>query len=132
MSTTVCWINELLPERPASALVVGDDGSRVQVAVVRLHDDTVHAVGMWDPVARANVMARGLVGSTVVHGEEVPVIFSPMYKQAYDLRTGACLSDPDGPGLGSWRVEVVDGLVVVGERLDGRAALGESAWARAS
>ncbi|WP_385899901.1 uroporphyrinogen-III synthase [Tessaracoccus sp. O5.2] len=47
-----------------------------------------------DPFARANVMARGLVGSSLVDGEEVPVLFSPMYKQAFDLRSGVCLSDP--------------------------------------
>ena len=96
MSQLVCWVQELLPERPVAALVAGR-----QVAVVRLHDDRIYAVGMWDPYSRANVMARGLIGSRLVDGEDVPVIFSPMYKQAFDLRTGVSLSDP-GVSLGSW------------------------------
>ncbi len=113
----VCLLADLLPERPVAALVDGR-----QVAVVRLHDDRVVAVGMWDPFARANVMARGLVGSALVNGEEVPVLFSPMYKQAFDLRTGVCLSDPD-KALGTWDVLVVDGRVSVGAQLTDEAPL---------
>ncbi|SDY51859.1 nitrite reductase small subunit NirD [Tessaracoccus flavus] len=113
----VCHLDSLLPERPVAALVEGR-----QVAVVRLHDDRVVAVGMWDPFARANVMARGLVGSSLVDGEDVPVLFSPMYKQAFDLRTGVCLSDP-GKALGTWEVTVLDGRVFVGEQLSAEAPL---------
>lgn len=123
--TTVCWLAELLPERPVAALVDG-----VQLAVVRLHDDRVFAVGMWDPFAGANVMARGLVGSREVAGEQVPVIFSPMYKQPYDLRTGECLTDP-GVNLGCWQVEVRGELVVVGVRLVEPASGAEPALATA-
>ncbi|HET9127147.1 MAG TPA: nitrite reductase (NAD(P)H) small subunit [Propionibacteriaceae bacterium] len=109
--SVICWFAELLPERPVAVLVDG-----VQLAVVRLHDDRIFAVGMWDPVAGANVMARGLVGSRVVDGEDVPVIFSPMYKEPYDLRTGVSLADSE-VCLGSWRAEVVGARVVIGERL---------------
>ena len=124
----VCYLVELLPERPVAVLVDGR-----QVALVRLHDDRVHAVGMWDPFARANVMGRGLVGSKVVDGEDVPVIFSPMYKQAYDLRTGRCLSDAD-VALGTWEVAVADGQVFVGAQVAPESPRREvaSALARAS
>lgn len=109
--TVICWLAEMLPERPVAALVDG-----VQLAVVRLSDDSIRAVGMWDPIAGANVMARGLVGSRVVDGEEVPVIFSPMYKEPYDLRTGTSLADPE-VCLGSWWAETSGAHVVVGEQL---------------
>ena len=109
--TTICWLAEMLPERPVAALVDG-----VQLAVVRLTDDQIYAVGMWDPIARANVMARGLVGSRLVDGVEVPVIFSPIYKQPYDLRTGVSLDDPE-VCQGSWHAEVSGATVVVGEQL---------------
>lgn len=111
----VCSLDDLLPERPVAALIDGR-----QVAIVRLHDDRVVAVGMWDPFARANVMARGLVGSSLVEGEDVPVLFSPMYKQAFDLRTGVCLSDPE-KALGTWAVAVLDGRVFVGSQVSGEA-----------
>lgn len=109
MSQLVCWVQELLPERPVAALAAGR-----QVTVVRLHDDRVYAVGMWDPYSRANVMARGLIGSRLVDGEEVPVIFSPMYKQAFDLRTGVSLSDPE-VSLGSWSAWCANDQVFVGD-----------------
>ncbi|HSO69104.1 MAG TPA: nitrite reductase small subunit NirD [Arachnia sp.] len=111
----VCHLADLLPERPVAALVEGR-----QVAIVRLHDDRVYAVGMWDPFSRANVMARGLVGSSLVEGEDVPVLFSPMYKQAFDLRTGSCLADAE-KALGTWEVTVLDGRVYVGAQVSEEA-----------
>ena len=53
-------------------------------------------------------MARGIVGSRTVAGEQVPTIASPMFKQVFDLRTGLCLDDPQ-VGLGCWAVRVVEG-----------------------
>ena len=115
--TRICNFNDLLPERPAAALVDGH-----QLAIVRLHDDRIFAVDMWDPFARANVMARGLVGSVRVGDDDVDAIFSPMYKQAFDLRTGVCLSDPE-KALGTWAVAVLDGRVFVGSRVTDEAPL---------
>ena len=68
-------------------------------------------------VTGANVMARGLVGTRLVDGEEVPTLASPLHKQVYDLRTGACLDAagkeplPGEGGLRTWPVAVVDGVV---------------------
>lgn len=81
----ICTLSELLPDRPVAAWV-GD----AQVAVVRLTDGSVHAIDNRDPSSGANVLARGLVGTRA--GK--PVIISPMYKQSFDLGTGACLDDP--------------------------------------
>lgn len=80
--TTVCRVEDLLPERGAAALV-GEE----QVAVFRLLDDEVVAVQQRDPFSGANVLSRGIVGSA---GDAV-TLASPMYKQVWDLRTGACL-----------------------------------------
>ena len=113
--TPVCRLDALAPERGAAALV----GS-AQVALFRLVDDTVLAVQQQDPFCGAFVMSRGIVGTRHVHDEVVPTVASPMHKQVFDLRTGACL-DPVGksPVLGlpadlrPWSVRVVGGVVQV-------------------
>lgn len=103
----VCALSDLVPERAVAALVGG-----VQVALVRLLDDTVYALAQHDPFSGANVMSRGIVGSATVDGEQVPTLQSPMYKQAFDVRTGVCLTDP-GVMLPTWGVLVRDGRVLV-------------------
>jgi nitrite reductase (NADH) small subunit len=103
----VCRLEDLPRERGAAALVDG-----VQVALFRTFDDQVHAVQQWDPYCGANVMARGIVGS---RGDR-PTVASPMYKQVWDLATGACL-DPQGRdpvALRTHPVQVRAGVVLVG------------------
>ncbi|MFE5715683.1 nitrite reductase (NAD(P)H) small subunit [Streptomyces sp. NPDC056501] len=54
-------------------------------------DGEVYAVGNRDPFSGADVIADGIMGSR----DGVPVVASPMHKQEFDLRTGACLDDPE-------------------------------------
>jgi len=100
----VCPLAALPVERGAAALL--PDGT--QVALFRLADDSVHAIGNRDPYSGANVMARGLVGS---RGDR-DVVASPMFKQHFDLRTGSALDEPD-VRIPVHRVRVVDGVVEV-------------------
>ncbi|ADG74670.1 nitrite reductase (NAD(P)H), small subunit [Cellulomonas flavigena DSM 20109] len=120
---TVCRLADLAPERGAAALVPDEvDGAPVltQVALFRLLDGTVRAVQQHDPFSDAHVLARGIVGTRRIDGEDVPTVASPMHKQVFDLRTGTCL-DPAGktpaegrsPDLRTWPVQVVDGEVRV-------------------
>lgn len=82
----VCAYEELVPDRGVCALVDGQ-----QVAVFRVSPtDELFALSNHDPFSGANVMSRGIVGS---RGDTAKVA-SPMYKQSFDLRTGACLDDP--------------------------------------
>ena len=99
----VCAYADLLPERGAAALVGGQ-----QVALFRLADGSVHAVGHHDPFSGANVMARGLVGTR----GDVDTVASPVYKQVFDVRTGQCLDD-ESVRLPSWPVQVCEGRVRV-------------------
>lgn len=108
----VCALADLVPERGVAALVDGG-----QVALFRLADDSVHAVGQRDPFSGANVMSRGIVGTRA--GE--PTVAGPMYKQVFSLRSGACLEragyTPVVEGqadLPTWPVRVADGLVHLG------------------
>ncbi len=96
---SVCRYDDLAPERGVAALIAGR-----QVAIFRLHDGTVRAVGHHDPCSGANVMARGIVGSR----GGIPTVTSPMYKQVYSLITGECLDDEQ------FRLEVFDAAVTEG------------------
>lgn len=82
----VCDVEDLVPDRGAAALV-----GVHHVAVFRLSSGEIYALGNRDPFSGANVLARGIVGSA----GDVAKVASPVYKQAFDLRTGVCLSDPD-------------------------------------
>jgi NAD(P)H-dependent nitrite reductase small subunit len=105
----VCRLADLPRERGTAALVDG-----VQVALFRTFDDAVYAVQQRDPYSGAAVLSRGIVGTR----GDTPTVASPMYKQVFDLRTGACL-DPVGrepQALRTWPVEVRDGTVHVDAR----------------
>ena len=103
-STAVCTVETVPLEGGVAALVDG-----VAVAVFRTHDGAVFALSNLDPFSGASVLSRGIVGSR----GDVPVVSSPMYKQAFDLRTGACLDD-DAVRVTAYDVSVVDGVVHVG------------------
>jgi nitrite reductase (NADH) small subunit len=80
----VCGYHELQPERGVAALV-GD----AQVALFRAFDGDLFAIGNTDPFTGACVLSRGIVGSRGA----APTVASPLHKQVFDLRTGACLDD---------------------------------------
>ncbi|GAC1442824.1 MAG: nitrite reductase small subunit NirD [Mycobacteriales bacterium] len=100
---SVCRLEQLPTDRGVAALLQDQ-----QVALFRLTDDALHAVGNRDPFSGAMVMSRGIVGSR----GEVPVVVNPMYKQAFDLRTGQCLDDPEVT-IASYPIRVHDGMVQV-------------------
>ncbi|ACZ30649.1 nitrite reductase (NAD(P)H), small subunit [Xylanimonas cellulosilytica DSM 15894] len=111
----VCALADLEPERGAGALL-GDH----QVALFRLADDTVRAVQQLDPYSRANVMSRGLVGTTRVvddSGEErdVPTVTTPMLKQVWNMETGEVIDSGGKPKypIAVFATEVRDGRVLV-------------------
>jgi len=106
----VCRLDQIGKESGVAALVDGE-----AVAVIRTYDDRVFALSNYDPFGRASVLARGIVGSRTVDGEDVPFIASPLLKQAFDLRTGLCLDDPT-VAVPTYDVRVEDGVVSVGAR----------------
>src|SRR6478672_5348678 len=84
--TDVCSVDDIDPDRGVAALVGGQ-----QVALFRVGPtDELYALSNHDPFSEANVLSRGIVGSK---GDRVKVA-SPVYKQNFDLVTGACLDDP--------------------------------------
>lgn len=84
VSVPVCKLNDLVPGIGVGALVNGQ-----QVAIFRLRNGDIFAVGNHDPFSGANVLSRGLTGC--LKGSKV--VASPIYKQHFDLVTGMCLED---------------------------------------
>lgn len=78
-----------------------------QVAIFRT-DDRLYALDNRDPFTGANVLSRGIVGS---HGG-VPTVASPLRKQRFDLRSGACL-DVEGVAVAVHEVQEVHDTVEV-------------------
>lgn len=62
-------------------------------------DQELYALDHHDPIAGANVIARGIVGD--IRGELV--VASPLYKEHYRLRDGQCL-EHEGIRLRTWPV----------------------------
>ncbi|ORA39143.1 nitrite reductase small subunit NirD [Mycobacterium aquaticum] len=85
--TTACRYDYLMPCRGVAVLL--PDGS--QVALFRLDDGTLHAVGNIDPFSGAAVMSRGIVGD---RGGRATVQ-SPIKKQAFAFDDGSCLDGPE-------------------------------------
>ncbi len=96
----VCGLDALSPGRGVALLVDGR-----QIAAFRDRAGTLYALDNRDPFSGAYVLSRGLLGSRGT----VPVLVSPMYKQAFDLRSGVCLDEetaPDGSSstLRTWPI----------------------------
>jgi len=102
--TPVCALSALQPERGVAALL--PDGT--QVAVFLTQDGTLHALDNIDPFSGAAVLSRGIVGDR----GGVPVVMSPVYKQAFDLTTGTCLDDP-ATSVAVHDIRVADGIVEI-------------------
>jgi nitrite reductase (NADH) small subunit len=83
----VCHIDDLQSVSGVCALLEGQ-----QVALFLMaKTQAIYAVGNFDPIAKANVMSRGMIGD--LGGE--PMVASPMYKQHFNLKTGVCFEYPD-------------------------------------
>lgn len=100
----VCAMDDLQPDSGVCALVAGR-----QVALFFLKKpQAVYAVDNFDPVGKANVMSRGMIGD--LGGE--PMVASPLYKQHYSLVSGSCFEYPD-VRLATYDVKIENGRVAV-------------------
>jgi nitrite reductase (NADH) small subunit len=99
----VCGLDQITIERGVAALVEGR-----AVALFRLAEDEVVGIDDVDPFWGVSVLSRGLVGC--LGGRDT--VASPLHKQRFDLRTGACLDDAE-VAVATWPVRVHDGRVEV-------------------
>jgi nitrite reductase (NADH) small subunit len=105
--TRICALEEIVPDTGVCALV-----GMHQVAVFRVGESQLFAIGNHDPFSRANVLSRGIVGDR----EGRVKVASPIFKQSFELATGVCLDDPS-VSVPAYAVRVCDGIVEVGEVL---------------
>ena len=103
MPVRICALEDIVRDSGVAALVDGE-----QVAVFRLSDDRVFALGNRDPFSGANVLSRGIVGD--LKGELV--VASPVYKQHFSLATGRCLEDATAR-IPTYVTRIEDGFIVV-------------------
>ncbi|MFC6152774.1 nitrite reductase small subunit NirD [Nocardioides yefusunii] len=108
----VCQLGDLELGRGVVALVHGQ-----AVAIFRLPDDVVVAIGNHDPFSRGAVLARGMVGVR----DDVHFVATATHRHTFDLHTGRCLDDPTVT-VPSFPAKVVDGTVLVGPRTERRAS----------
>jgi nitrite reductase (NADH) small subunit len=101
---TVCHIEDLVPQTGVCAKL-----GQQQVAIFYCsRTGSIYATSNYDPVGQANVMSRGIMGST--KGE--PIVASPLYKEQYNLRTGICI-DSDKLKLKTFPIRVKESLVQI-------------------
>lgn len=81
----LCALSVLTPGRGVAALL--PDGRQAAVFLDRA--GTPYAIDNRDPFSGAQVLSRGLVGSSAGR----PFVASPLLKQRFDLETGRCLDD---------------------------------------
>jgi nitrite reductase (NADH) small subunit len=80
-----------------------------QVALFRLADNSIRAISNIDPIGRAAVLSRGIVGDRA----GFPVVQSPLKKQAFSLLDGRCL-DAENITIPVYDTRVgIDGTVLV-------------------
>ena len=104
--TPICDVGALPVDRGVTALVRGH-----AIAIFLTATGEVYAIANHDPFSRTGALGRGIVG---VRGE-VPFVFTPEGRRAFDLRSGRCLDDASVT-VPSYAVRVVEGVVTVGPR----------------
>ncbi len=105
----ICRVESILPQTGVAALV-----DSFQIAIFRLKDDSIYAIGNYDPFSKAFVISRGIVGDR--KGELK--VASPIYKQSFSLLTGQCLDDPS-VRLPIYPVRVAGGFIYIGISREG-------------
>ncbi len=83
---TICESSEIAPNTGICAKV----GEKQVAIFFSKRTDSLHAISNYDPIGKANVLSRGILGSV----EDELHVASPLYKQHFNLETGICLESP--------------------------------------
>lgn len=83
--TAICTLSDI-PHNAGIAALLNDK----QIAIFRI-DEELFAIDNYDPIGKANVLSRGILGS--INGE--CCVAAPLYKQHFSLKTGKCLEEEE-------------------------------------
>jgi len=100
----LCGLNDLVADSGVAAL---HNGEQIALFYLPGQENEVFAISNHDPIAKANVISRGIVGD--LQGKLV--VASPLYKQHYDLQSGECLEEEIS--LQTWPVRLNQGQVEI-------------------
>ena len=96
--TDICALEDLEPNSGVAALL---DNQQIALFYLPSQNPTVYAIGNYDPISKAQVLSRGMVGE--LSGELV--VASPVYKQHFRLNDGSCIEDETAQA-GCWPCKV--------------------------
>ena len=88
LNQVICTKYDLVENSGVCALV---NGEQIALFYVPGTDQQVYGLSNWDPIGKANVLSRGIIGDV----DGTLVVASPLYKQHFDLSTGQCLEDEE-------------------------------------
>ncbi len=99
-----CSVADLQPNSGVCVLL-----EEQQVAVFYMpKEEMIYAINNYDPFGCANVLSRGVIGD--INGQ--PVVASPLYKQHFNLQTGACLED-ESVRIPAYPIRILNGRVEI-------------------
>ncbi|MBN2865736.1 MAG: nitrite reductase small subunit NirD [Thiotrichales bacterium] len=98
----VCSVDQLVKNAGVAALI-----NETQVALYYINNE-VYALNNYDPIGKAFVMSRGMIGD--LKGELM--VAAPLQKQHYSLKTGQCL-DVEGVSIPAYQTKLENGRVFV-------------------
>ncbi len=85
---TVCNVTRLIENAGVCAFL---DGLQIAIFYLPNTDLKLYAINNFDPIGKAQVLSRGIVGD--MKGQKV--VASPLYKHHYSIETGVCLENPE-------------------------------------
>lgn len=98
VNQVICTKYDLVENSGVCALV---NGEQIALFYIPGSEAEVYGVSNWDPIGKANVLSRGIVGD--LQGKLV--VASPLYKQHFNLVSGECLED-EGYKLKTYSISI--------------------------
>ena len=110
VSLFICHVEDILPNTGVCAIFCGQQVAifRLEVPALNVNQEVsqFYALSNYDPMSKAHVISRGLIGET--RGQYY--VASPIYKDRFNLETGESL-DHVGVRLKTYGVEVKNNCI---------------------